>query len=88
MKLGTKLLCGFTAVALIALVIGCAALMFALQKWCFAKTSLVERILLVVAAVLAAIFSINQNRGYFIVSAIIFGAVMLFQYRKLNSSLA
>jgi TRAP-type uncharacterized transport system fused permease subunit len=74
--------------AILGLIIACGALMFALQKWCLVKASLAERLLLIAAAVLATVFSINQNRWYFSVAAVIFGGIILFQYKKLRARVA
>jgi len=72
--------------AVIGIIIGCGSLMMALQKWFLVKTSLGERALLIVSAILATVFSINQSRLFLSIAALIFGGVILLQVKKVRSN--
>ena len=68
--------------AILAMIIACGSLMIMLQKFLLAETSPTERVMLLVSAILATTFSINQNYWFFTIAAILFGGVFLLQIKK------
>ena len=74
------------ALAIAGMIIACGSLMVALQKWFLIKTSIAERLLLFLSAILATIYSIEQNYLLIAVAAVIVGGVFLLQLQKVRLS--
>lgn len=81
---------GFVSILLTicGILIGCGALMFALQRWVIRETSTMERIMLIISAILATTFSINQNNGFLACGFLLFSGVLLYQFKKARSGKA
>jgi TRAP transporter 4TM/12TM fusion protein len=72
--------------ALAALLISCGSLMTALQRWVLTKTSAGETVMLYLAAILATVFSIEQNPLFILAAALISGGILALQIVKCRSA--
>lgn len=68
--------------ALIALVVGCISFMFFCHKFCFVKTNVIERVLFLFTAGLAAYYSQSGSLLVFVFSVIFLTALMVVQWKR------